>query len=398
VKECPIELNGIFTKYDLNVLPLGSYDVLINTDCLEQHKAKVDCYNKVVECLDEKGIPKEVKEIIQPISVRKISTLQLQRFFKNGFQIYAVHILDLAEDRGPNLEDYKILQEYVDVFLEEVPRYSPKRGIDFTINLMPGVAPVSKVPYTMSTLELIEHRMQLQELMDKKYIRPSVSPWGALVLFIKKKKRTLRLFIGYRKLNKVTVNKKYPLHIINDLFNQIKEAKVFSKIDLRTEYHQVRIKEEDIHKTTFRANYGHYEFTVVPFGLTNAPMTFMCLMNNLFNKYLDKFILVFLDDILIYSENDEEHEEHLRFILQVLREHQIYAKLSKCDLYKERIQYWGHVISEEGIVVGPEKIEVIMEWPTLENVTYLVSFMGFDGYYQRFIRGFSRIDHLVTSL
>ena len=130
----------------------------------------------------------------------------------------------------------------------------------------------------------------------------------------------------------------------------------------------MRIKDEDIHKTAFRTRYGHYEFVVVPFGLTNAPATYMCLMNSVFNKYLDKFVLVFLDDILVYSKNEKEHEEHLRLTLQMLREHQLYAKLSKCDFYRDRIQYLGHIISEEGISVDPEKIKAIMNWPTLEEI------------------------------
>ena len=178
---------------------------------------------------------------------------------------------------------------------------------------------------------------------------------------------------------------RYPLSKIDYLFDQLRGAKIFSKIDLRSGYHQVRIKEEDISKTTFRMRYGHYEFTVVSFGLTNAPATFMCLMNGIFRKYLDKFIIVFLDDILIYSKSEEEHEEHLRITLQVLRENQLYAKLSKCSFYQRQIQYLGHIISEEGISIDPSKIEAIKEWPTLKNVTEVRSFMGLASYYRRFI-------------
>ena len=228
---------------------------------------------------------------------------------------------------------------------------------------------MSKTPYIMSTPEMLELKMQLQELLEKKYIRPSVSPWGAPVLFVKKKYGTLRLCIDYRQLNKVIVKNKYPLPRIDDLFYQMRGEKVFSKIDFRSGYHQVRIKDEYIHKTSFRTRYGHYEFVVVPFGLTNAPTTFMCLMNSVFRRYLDKFFLVFLDDILTYSKNEEEHVEHLRIVLQLLRENKMYAKLSKCDFYKDRIHYLGHIISDEGMFVDPEKIEAIMNWPTPRNVT-----------------------------
>ena len=186
--------------------------------------------------------------------------------------------------------------------------------------------------------------------------------------------------------------------MIDDLFYQMRGARVFSKIDLRSSYHQVRIKDEYIHKTAFRTRYGHYEFVVVPFGLMNAPATFMCLMNSVFSMYLDKFVLVFLDDIVVYYKNEKEHEEHLRLTLQFIKEHQLYAKLSKCDFFRDRIQYLGHIISEEGISVDPEKIEAIVNWPTPRNVTNVRSFMGLVGYYRRFIEGFSKVAHAITSL
>jgi hypothetical protein len=185
---------------------------------------------------------------------------------------------------------------------------------------------------------------------------------------------------------------------IDDLFDQLGGASVFSKIDLRSGYHQVRIKGEYIQKTAFRTRYGHYEFVVVPFGLTNAPATFICLMNNILSKFLDKFVLVFIDDILIYSKNREEHEEHLRLVLQVLREHQLYAKFSKCDFFQKQIHYLGHVLSKEGVVVDPDNIRSIMEWPTPKDVSDIRSFMGLAGYYRRFIKDFSKIGCPITAL
>jgi hypothetical protein len=162
-------------------------------------------------------------------------------------------------------------------------------------------------------------------------------------------------------------------------------------------YHQVQIKDEDIQKTTFRMRYGHYEFMVVMFGLTNAPTTFMCLMHNVLNKFLDKIVLVFIDDILIYSKNREEHEEHIRLVLQVLREHQLYAKFSKCDFFQKQVHYLGHIISKEGVAVDPNKIKSIMEWPTPKDVSNIRSFMGLSGYYRRLIKGFSKIGYPITA-
>jgi hypothetical protein len=199
-------------------------------------------------------------------------------------------------------------------------------------------------------------------------------------------------------LNKVIVKNKYPLPKIDDLFDQLKDVKIFSKIDLQSRYHQVRIKDEHISKTAFRTRYGHYEFTVVLFGLSNAPVVFMFLMNGVFRNYLDKFVIVFLDDILVYSKIEEEHEQHLRMMLQVLREHWLYAKLSKCSFYQRQIHYLGHIISEEGIVVDPEKVQAIREWPAPRNVAEVRSFMGLVGYYRRFIARFSKIAHSITSL
>ena len=189
----------------------------------------------------------------------------------------------------------------------------------------------------MSIPELTELKIQLQELLEKGYIKPSVSPWGVPVLFVKKKDKTLRLRIDYQHLNKVTIKNKYPLPRINDLFDQVGGVRVFSKLDLWSGYHQIRIKSEDIKKTSFRTHYGHYESVVIPFGLTNAPTTFMCLMNGIFNKYLHQFVLIFIDDILIYSKTQEEHQHHLMTMLQTLREHQLYAKLEKCEFFKTKI-------------------------------------------------------------
>jgi hypothetical protein len=224
---------------------------------------------------------------------------------------------------------------------------------------MLGVAPVSKTPYRMSTPELMELQMQLEEIMNKGYIHPSVSPWVAPVLFVKKKDGTLKLCIDFRQRNKVTLKNKFHFPRMDDLFDQLKDAKIFSKIDLKSGYHQVRIKEEDINKITFGKRYGHYEFTVVPFGLINALVVFMCLMNAIFRNYLDKFVIVFLDGIMIYYKSEEEHEQHLRMVLQVLREHQLYSKLSKCSFYQRQMLYLGHIISEEGIAVNPENIKAI---------------------------------------
>ena len=180
--------------------------------------------------------------------------------------------------------------------------------------------------------------------MDKGFLRPSTSPWGAPVLFSKKNDKTLRLCIDYRQLNRVTIKNWYPLPKIDDLFDQLRGARVYSKIDLRTGYHQLRVRETDIPKTTFRTRYGHFKFTMMPFRLTNAPEAFMDLMHRVFQPYLDRFVVVFVDDILIYSQSKKEHEDHLRIVLQVLRDHQLYAKFSKCEFWLTEVKFLGHVV------------------------------------------------------
>ena len=187
--------------------------------------------------------------------------------------------------------------------------------MDFGIELHPGTSPISMTSHRMSPVELQELRVQLQELLDKGFIRPSTSPWGTPVLFAKKKDKTLRLCFDYRQLNRATVKNRYPLSRIDDLFDQLRGARVYSKIDLHIGYHQLRVREMDIPKTVFRTRYGHFDFTVMPFGFTNAPAAFMDLMHRVFQPYLDQFVVVFVDDILIYSQSEWEHEYHLRIVL-----------------------------------------------------------------------------------
>ncbi|MCI11788.1 retrotransposon protein, partial [Trifolium medium] len=235
-------------------------------------------------------------------------------------------------------------------------------------------------PYRMSAAELEKLKVQLEELLEKKFIRPNVSPWGAIMLLVKKKDGSMRLCIDYRQLNKVTIKNKYPLPRIDDLMDQLIGACVFSKIDLRAGYHQIRVKAEDIPKTAFRTRYGHYEYSVMPFGVTNAPGVFMKYMNRIFHSYLDRFVVVFIDDILIYSKSEEEHAEHLRIVLKTLREKKLYAKLSKCEFWLKEVTFLGHVISSGGIAMDPAKVEAVLEWGTPESVTEIRNFLGLAGY------------------
>jgi len=250
----------------------------------------------------------------------------------------------------------------------------------------------------MAPPELAELKKQVEDLLEKQFIRPSVSPWGAPVLFVKKKDGSMRMCIDYRQLNKVTIKNKYPLPRIDDLMDQVRGAAVFSKIDLRSGYHQIRVREEDIPKTAFRSRYGHYEYVVMPFGLTNAPAVFMDYMNRIFRPYLDSFVVVFIDDILIYSKTPEEHAKHLQMVLEILREKKLYAKLSKCEFWLTEVNFLGHVISKDGVSVDPSKVEAVLKWEQPRTVTEVRSFLGLAGYYRKFIENFSKIALPLTRL
>ncbi|GJW89367.1 putative reverse transcriptase domain-containing protein [Tanacetum coccineum] len=235
------------------------------------------------------------------------------------------------------LDDIQIVRDFSEVFPDDLSGLPPVRELEFRVDLIPGASPVVKSPYRLAPSEMLELSNQLKELQEKGFIRPSHSPWGAPVLFVKKKDGAMRMCIDYKELNKLTIKNRYPLPRIDDLFDQLQGACCFSKIDLRSGYHQLRVREEDIPKTAFRTRYGHFEFTVMPFGMTNAPAIFIDLMNRVCKPYLDKFVIVFIDDILIYSKSEEEHEVHLKTILDLLEKEKLYAKFSKCEFWMKEV-------------------------------------------------------------
>jgi hypothetical protein len=297
----------------------------------------------------------------------------------------------------PKIQDIPVVCEFPDVFPKDLPGLPPEIDVEFVIELKPGTAPISRRLYRMPPNELAELKTQLQDLLEKGFIRPSSSPWGCLAICVKKKDQTLRMCMDYRPLNEVTIKNKYPLPRIDILFDQLTEARVFSKIDLRSGYHHICIRPEDIPKTAFTTR-TDYSNIWLSFELTNAPAHFTYLMNSVFMPELDKFVVVFIDDILIYSKNEEEHAQHLRIVLTRLREHQLYAKFSKCAFWLEEIQFLGHVLSAKGIAVDPNKIKDILEWKPPTTVHQVRSFLGLAGYYRRFIPDFSKLVKPIISL
>ncbi|XXG62522.1 hypothetical protein AAC387_Pa05g0863 [Persea americana] len=250
----------------------------------------------------------------------------------------------------------------------------------------------------MAPAELKKLKTQIKDLLDKGFIKPSVSPWGTPLIFVKKKDGTMRMCIYYRQLSQVTVKNKYPLQRIDELCDQLQGAQFFFKIDLRSGYHQLRVRKEDIPKTAFRTRYGHFEFLVMPFRLTNAPTVFMTLMNKVFAPFLDQFVVVLIDDVLVYSKFKEEHEHKLRTSLQLLRDNQLYAKLSNCEFWLKQVAFLGYIISKDGLTVDPKKVAAVVNWGSPRNAAKIRSFLGLAGYYRRFMKGFSTIASPLTKL
>ena len=382
---------------DLIVLSIHDFDIILGMDWLSKHRDTLDCYKKEVRLVrpEEPGVI--FRGIRREITPSLINAMTASKMLRKGCQGYLAFIVDRRQE-GTRLEDISIIKEFPDVFPDDISGLPPDREVEFTIDLIPETEPISIPPYRMAPAEMRELKAQLEDLLSKGFIRPSISPWGAPVLFVKKKDGSLRLCIDYRQLNRVTICNQYPLPRIDELFDQLQGSRVYSKIDLRSGYHQLRVQESDVPKTAFRTRYGHYEFLVMPFGLTNAPAAFMDLMNRVFQPYLDRFVIIFIDDILVYSGSSEEHSEHLRIVLQTLRERQLYAKLSKCQFWLDRVAFLGHVISAEGVSVDPQKIEAVVNWKPPKSVSEVRSFLGLAGYYRKFVEGFSKIAAPLTKL
>ncbi|CAJ2628780.1 unnamed protein product [Trifolium pratense] len=390
-QSCPITVTGKTYFVDLICLPISDLDVILGMDWLSANSVYIGCAEKSIY------MPTENTAEGVALSTLLQNTHQMVQYLFAENKNFCI-LFTVTPEPVLSPSNIPIVNEFLDVFPDDITNLPPEREIEFSIDLLPGAQPISVAPYRMSPVELRELKNQLEELLRKHFIRPSVSPWGAPVLLVKKKDGTMRLCIDYRQLNKVTIKNKYPLPRIDDLLDQLRGATVFSKIDLRSGYHQIRIRSSDVSKTAFRTRYGHYEFLVMPFGVTNAPAIFMDYMNRIFQPYLDKFVVIFIDDILIYSKDSQEHAEHLRIVLEILREKKLYAKFSKCEFWLSEVKFLGHVISQGGVSVDQSKVEAVLNWERPRSVTEVRSFLGLAGYYRRFIKSFSQIALPLTRL
>lgn len=304
-----------------------------------------------------------------------------------------------APSTAPSAKMKALLAEFADVLPKELPAgLPPSRGVEHAIELTPGSKPASLPMRRYSTIEHAEMEKQVAIGIERGHIRPSVSPFGAMVLFVKKKDGTLRMCVDYRALNNQTIKNRYALPLPEDLFDKVQGAKYFSKLDLNSGFNQIRVADGDIHKTAFRTQFGHFEYTVLPMGLCNAPATFMNMMNTVFRDELGRFVLVFLDDILVFSATEEEHLQHLRVVLEKLRRQRLFAKPSKCDWSQPSVEFLGHRVGRDGLAVMADKIKAITEWPTPKTVTDVRSFLGLAGYYRKFVQGFSQVATPLSEL
>lgn len=404
----------------LTALDLHGFDIILGQSWLLPRNAMLDLTQKTVtvtrhgqrhdiRCARDSALS-ESSQLSPDLPSREASVLsspppviltavQFERLVKQR-RIDRVFVANVSPVGGENVQVHdagcdsklrELLDEYQCVFQDLPDGLPPERGVAHVVPLQPGTKPPWRGLYRLSPAEKEEVEKQVQFLLKKGYITPSTSPFGAPILFAPKKDGTLRMCVDYRALNKATVKNRYALPRVDQLFDQLGKAKVFSLIDLAMGYHQIRIDELDCPKTAFRTHIGHYEYKVLCFGLTNAPATFQAVMNNIFQPYLNKFVTVYLDDILVFSNTQEEHFEHLRKALQVLKEQKFYAKLSKCEFNKSEVKYLGHIIGADGVKVDPDKVTAVTEWPEPSNVGEVRSFVGLASYYRKFIKDFSMI-------
>jgi hypothetical protein len=291
----------------------------------------------------------------------------------------------------------RLLQRFEQVF-DEPRGLPPARPYDHRIHLLPGTAPVAVRPYRYPQLQKDELERQVEGMLAQGVIRPSTSPFSAPVLLVRKPDNSWRFCIDYRALNARTSKDKFPIPVVEELLDELFGARFFTKLDLRSGYHQVLMFPDDVDKTAFRTHHGHYEFLVMPFGLSNAPATFQALMNDVLRPYLRRFVLVFFDDILIYSPTWAEHLQHLSIVLNTLHANKLHVKRSKCSFGASFVAYLGHVISEGGVAMDSDKVVAVSSWPTPRSARGLRGFLGLAGYYRKFIKDFGIIAAPLTRL
>jgi hypothetical protein len=374
----PIKLGSFLTQVDFYILPLEGYDMVLGTHWLRTLGEIVWDFSKLNMRFTSNGEDVVLRGILDQM-------VKFKREVSKPAQGAWGQLLALEDNAKFHPELFQLLSTYEDIF-KEPSGLPPTRTQDHQIPLQPRSIPVCAKAYRHPYHQKNEIERQVAEMLSSGIIRPSRSPFSSAVILVKKHDGTWRTCVDYRSLNKVTIKDKFPIPIIDELLDELHGARFFSKLDLRSGYHQIRVKSADIPKTAFRTHHGHFEFLVMPFGLTNAPSTFQALMNDIFKNQLRKFVLVFFDDILVYSSTMQEHIQHLQITLDILRSHQLHVKREKCQFGQIEVKYLGHVISQEGVLVDSEKVSAMVQWPKPRNLKAMRGFLGLTGYYRKFIQ------------
>lgn len=387
-KSVVLEVQGVVIVENFLPLDLGNSDLILGIQWLEKLGTMT---LKGDASLGRSGI--SLKAMLR--SLRKEG-----HGFLVEFNLLQAPTVQGNEDTQPGKEIPEflkgVLDEYKGVFNMPVG-LPPKRSHDHAVVLKEGTDPVNVRPYRYPQVQKQEIEALISDMLKAGIIQPSTSPFSSPVLLVKKRDGSWRFCVDYRALNKVTIPDKYPIPIIDELLEELNGAAYFTKLDLKSGYHQVRMREEDVPKTAFRTHEGHYEFLVLPFGLTNGPATFQAIMNEVFRPYLRKFVLVFFDDILVFSRSKEEHVGHVKVVLQLLAQHQLYVNSKKCEFGAAQVAYLGHKISKSGVEVDFSKVQSMIDWPTPRNVKELRGFLCLTGYYRKFIRGYAKIANPLTN-
>ena len=395
-------IQGQTFSYDLKVVQSGGHDAILGMNWLAQW-GDMSC-NWATKTLkffyqDQWIALQGVQESDSQTELCAISYPQILKWQK-GCDIWAAVLLeptDNADSQSISEVVAPLLSEFADVF-QEPKCLPPHRTFDHAIFLYPDDAPVNSKPYRYSPLQKDEIECQVKDMIDSGLITPSMSPFSSPVLLVKKKDGTWRFCVDYRKLNSVTIKSKFPMPVVDELLDELAGKQYFSKLDLRAGYHQIRMVEQDEFKAAFKTHHGQFQFSVMPFGLTNAPSTFQCLMNSVFASLICKCVLVFMDDILVYNPNLDSHLHHLRQVFMLLRQHQLYAKMSKRSFACAQLEYLGHIISVKGVSTDAAKTAAMLAWPIPQTATELRGFLGLTGYYHKFVPNYSIIAKPLTVL
>nr|CAN75225.1 hypothetical protein VITISV_035856 [Vitis vinifera] len=391
-------LQGIPFSLTLYSLPLTGLDLVLGVQWLEQLGTVVCNWKKLtMEFQWENQTHKLQGTNTQTIQVASLKAVSKE--LRQGSSMFAICLQSTSNEvqQAIHLDMQQLIKAFEDIF-QEPNQLPPAREVDHRITLKEGTEPVNVRPYRYAYFQKAEIEKQVRDMLQLGLIRASTSPFSSPVLLVKKKDGTWRFCTDYRALNAVTIKDRFPIPTVDDMLDELHGATYFTKLDLRAGYHQVRVHPPDISKTAFRTHNGHYEYLVMPFGLSNAPSTFQAIMNSIFRPYLRKFVLVFFDDILIYSPNWNMHIEHVKQAFEILRQHQFFVKISKCAFGQQELEYLGHIVTPQGVQVDQGKIKAMLNWPRPINISELRGFLGLTGYYRKFVRNYDIIARALTNL